>query len=478
MSSSEEESNEIYDSPEIHSLRTSLSFRNVIRNERFATYKSLIVYFHFTSPYYNFVPKYYNTKVITINTENKTKLQQQIQQALMSLTRQTVKQHILICSASILQDDEHGLDLKTVQGINGKDIDVLKAYNKCLAEYSKFNIIHNNITIFHCVIGETTKFHRLNRYIPRLKTVCMKSSKIPVFNKIVNFCSLRSNQQLSTGDLFFQNKPDMRQPECTYKILPFFRKNQKWWELVDTDDLSYTKGRLYQMSGTCWLHCVINLIILTPLGDEGRHLPHIIQAVKMKFADIATAKRDKTVRELLFAFFRNMLLRNTLPKNSDGDILLPIAARIKGLVFENNENFFRDIDYGNGVLSIHNTTLVIFKLFLGDRLLTDISGEVKITSLLHLPETILLKYILFSGNFKLAPKTLDTNNGIYDLFGSIISVKFDSTSRHAVCGIIKRGQECIVDSHHIVTVDTWSDVSKCNYKTDVYLSNCVYVHRE
>ena len=131
-----------------------------------------------------------------------------------------------------------------------------------------------------------------------------------------------------------------------------------------------------------------------------------------------------------------------------------------------------------GVDSSHNTTLEIFKLFLGNELFTDISGEADISSLLHLPETILLIYILFSGSFKIAPKTLDTNNGIYDLFGCILNASFDSSSRHAVCGIILRGQECIVDSHHIFTIDIWSDCSKCKYKTDVYLSNCVYVHRE
>ena len=59
----------------------------------------------------------------------------------------------------------------------------------------------------------------------------------------------------------------------------------------------------------------------------------------------------------------------------------------------------------------------------GDQLLTDITGQGTIISLLHylnLPNDILLKYILFSGIFKIAPKTITTNYGIYDLLGSIL----------------------------------------------------------
>ena len=142
-----------------------------------------------SSEYSIFVPSYNNTMIIRIDTENN--LERQIQDALMSLTTSKVKQHILICSASILQDDEHGLHPQTVKDINVKDKEVLKAYNKCLAEYGKLNLIHSNITIFHCVIGETTKFRLLDQNIPRLKTVYIKNSNVPVFNKIVNFCSLQ-----------------------------------------------------------------------------------------------------------------------------------------------------------------------------------------------------------------------------------------------------------------------------------------------
>ena len=65
----------------------------------------------------------------------------------MSLTKSKEKKHILICSTSILQNEEHNLSTFVVKDINEKDEKILHIYNECLQDYGKLNIIHSNITI-------------------------------------------------------------------------------------------------------------------------------------------------------------------------------------------------------------------------------------------------------------------------------------------------------------------------------------------
>ena len=153
--------------------------------------------------------------------------------------------------------------------------------------------------------------------------------------------TIQKFETLDTKDYFYENKKDIAEPECEYKLIPFLKKNHRWWKSVYTYSFSYTRGFLYQITGTCWIHCVINLIILSPLSNEIENLLHMKEAENMTFFEIASAGRDKSVCELLFALLKNMLLQNTFPKPSDGNILLPIAARIKGLVFKDDENYFR-----------------------------------------------------------------------------------------------------------------------------------------
>lgn len=54
----------------------------------------------------------------------------------------------------------------------------------------------------------------------------------------------------------------------------------------------------------------------------------------MTFLEIANASKDKSLRELLCAFLKNVLLRNTYPDTSDENILLPIASRINNRLQE------------------------------------------------------------------------------------------------------------------------------------------------
>ena len=471
------QSNESSDSsPKIQSLQTSLSFCNkdFIRNEKFATYKSLTVFFHFTTKHYNFEHNYDDVMIIRIHTESNIK--NQIRDALLLLTKSKKKQHILICSTSIIQNGNYHTPISSLREINEIDYEVLVLYNECLAEYGELNVIHSNITIFHCVIGDTINFPSINKNIPLLNTVYIKDSGIPAFNKIANFCSLRKFDMENLNELYV-NKYDSR--DNKYKLIPFFETNEKWWVPLYKYVLSYLKGYLYQTTGTCWIHCVVNLIVLSPLSHEVESLLDIKNAEKMTFSEIANAKKDKSVRQLLFASLKNLLIRHILPKKGDGDILLPIAARVKGMVLENDENYFQNIEYGNGIAPVHRSTSKIFQLFFNNKTMYHIFGKRSIDDLvlyiLLKGYTYVPKYVMFCGVFKIAPKQIDMFDRVYDLLGSIIIV----SQTHAVCGIIVEGDECIVDSNKLITIGTWSDCSNCSHndKSDFFLSNCIYLLR-
>ena len=104
-----------------------------IRNEKYSTYKSIIVHLLFTTEFYDFEHDYENIVTVRINTKNNRK--RQIKNTLLSLTKSKEKKHILICSTSILQNEEHNLSTFVVKDINEKDEKILHIYNECLHSY-------------------------------------------------------------------------------------------------------------------------------------------------------------------------------------------------------------------------------------------------------------------------------------------------------------------------------------------------------
>ena len=471
-------------SPEIQSLETYSNIENDIRNEKYSRYDLMVVHLLFTTNKYDFKHNYQDVVTIRINTNHNIK--QQIKHVLMLLTTSKEKKHIIICSTSILQNEEHNLSDSIVKSINKKDEQILKIYNECLQNYSKLNTIHSNISIFHCVIGTNNILNSKDKNITisRLKEVYIDNSTVPVFNKITNFSSLRKNELMNINQPYINAYDENL--KCDYKIIPYIKQNDEWWKSNYTFNLLYIRGCLYQITGTCWLHCVINLILLSPLANEAKTMSYIKNAKKMTFLEIANASKDKSLRELFFALLKNMLLRNTYPDPSDGNILLPIAARINGLMYKNDEKNFDDISSGDGNSHVHITTAKILTIFLNNKLMlhgeTELSINMTVERLNYGKCNIPPKYALFCGNFENASKTINLYNQIYDLFGSIIGIYYEG-SRHTVCGIIVKGQEIIIDSNKILSTCIWSNGSECTYKTirpilHIRLFNCIYVVRK
>ena len=473
-----ESSDDTKSSPEIQSLETCYDIGHNIRNEKYSTYKSIIVYLLFTTKIYNFEHNYKDIVTVRINTSGDIK--KQIKHALLSLTKSKEKKHILICSTSILQNEEHKLSTSIVKSINKQDENILHKYNECLQDYGKLNIIHSNITIFHCVIGNEINDSSTS---PRLQTVYIRDTTVPVFNKILNFFSIRKNENLERG--LYMNKYDDSY-KLNYKMIPYINKNYEWWTSFYHYNLSYMRGNLFQLSGTCWFHCVINLILLSPLANDLRTFPHIKKAKAMTFLQITNATKDKSLKELMYALFKNLLLKNTYPVPSDGNILLPIAARINSLTYRNNEYDFESLSFGNGNDNVDITTSKILKIVFNNKLIVHVYNcktmDTSIDYLNKTPRDDVSKYANFCGELNKAPKTIDLFDQKYDLIGAIIGIQYD-TNRHAVCGVILNGDEFIVDSNRVILKHTWSDCSKCTYTTKrpiskFMLNNCIYVKRK
>ena len=74
-----------------------------------------------------------------------------------------------------------------------RDILILNKYNECSQEYKKLNVIHDNITIYHCIIGHENTYEGTDIDISYLYPVSMKEES-QVFKRICNFDELVSNR--------------------------------------------------------------------------------------------------------------------------------------------------------------------------------------------------------------------------------------------------------------------------------------------
>ena len=185
------------------------------------------------------------------------------------------------------------------------------------------------------------------------------------------------------------------------------------------------------------------------------------------------------------------------PDPNDGDILLPIASRVNALSYNGSEFLYPYNSFGNGTKRVTKSLQYIFDLFLNSKMAIYIkvndndNNRNTIESSLNNFENQNMhgyeKYLIFNGNIRIAPKTVNFAKKTYDLLGSIIIltyIKKDKTSgSHAVCGIILKGKEIIIDSNKNMASYQWSDCTKNTYglrygEIAYYkLDSCIYIER-
>ena len=67
-------------------------------------------------------------------------------------------------------------------------------------------------------------------------------------------------------------------------------------------------------------------------------------------------------------------MRNNLPKQFNGDVLLPIAARVNALIYKGNSMLFDNIQFGEGSSRTSITTLEMLKMFMENKLISYIDS--------------------------------------------------------------------------------------------------------
>ena len=478
-------------SPTIKRIKTGLSpemkefetHGNEVVNEKFSSYEFLIVHLCFTTFRYDYKYDYKNVMTIIINVDNDFEdIRIQIRNMLSLFTKSNKRRHILIFSTTILQNSEHGFSETYKSGFINLDKYIVHIYNQCLQEYSEFNIIYNNITIYHCVVCYDTMID-----VPRLYDVRTKQSKAFVFNKIRNYSSIKIDDPIPrVDDLKLDTTIGIK-----YRVIQYINRNDQWWKTFYNELSVHAQGYLRQRSPTCWLNSIINLILLTPLSNEVKNNRDIQNAKIMEFKEIRDAATNMPLKSLLFSLFKLLLLRNDPPKIYHGDVILPIAARVNALIYRGNENNFTNNEYGNGCTRTSIATLEILKMFMEFQLISyiDIENMNTIDRALSSMKNMNIinpkKYILFCGVFTNASKIIYFLNEEYHLLGAIIRLYFiKPMSRHAICGSIINGKECITDSNGILSECTWSLCDKHLFSgiyvdilNRVSLLNCIYIKK-
>ena len=89
------------------------------------------------------------------------------------------------------------------------------------------------------------------------------------------------------------------------------KENVSWWDFFSSSTL-FMKGFLYQITGICWLHCIINLTILSPSSNDVKNHSSIKNTRTMMFLEISNASRFIILQHLIFSLLKNVLLNNIL----------------------------------------------------------------------------------------------------------------------------------------------------------------------
>ena len=476
-------------SPEIQSLETEPDMVTTKQNEKFSSYKTMIVHLEFNSKNRYINPKYSGVTTIDIDIDD-IYIEDIVKDTLLSFTRLKDKKHILLLSTSLLRNMPSSANKNEILHLYREDSRIIGIYNKCLQKYSEFNTIHDNISIFHCAIKN--KF--ITKPMARLQTVFIGNSSIPVFNNIKNFTSLPDKKSN-----YVMKKYDEQKHTCIGSIDVYTKDDGlqyqvSWWTGFYNSSTIFMKGYLYQITGTCWLHCVINLIILSPISNDVKKSIDLKTTKEMSFLEMSNASKSVTLKHLLFSLLKNILLKNLQPKKSDGNILLPIAARVKGLTHNGSEFSYTDNLFGDGNNMTLESARDVFQLILTSSMIhfpVHLGYSIESTIRRYeKPYSNYRKYLIFNGIiFDNVPKVVVFANKIYDLLGGIITFQLktlitNSIAGHAVCGIILKGKEILIDSNRRIVSCQWSDTKKNTYQMKNYkmignrIVNSIYVIRK
>lgn len=320
---------------------------------------------------------------------------------------------------------------------------VMILYTNYLKGYEKHSL-HTNVKIYHLC--------KSYGYLPVIRNVKLNR----IFGEVANVMIVQNG------------KPSKRTIYLIFDVYYFDKpllEDERWWERIYFSIPYDLQGRLIQTSGTCWLNAILNIILLTPLANYVRKNLLSDEDV-IPFNKFAKIDDTVSLKQLLNSLLVNILQKNIRPIISDGDIMLPIAARVKSMAYSyrNNEKLFihhdKGIEFGEAC-EVYRAVPALFESLIDASHLVIIENNTRPT--IH----EYVQFICILDTYKTRIDKTKTSNRCgkkYDLMGSVIVVSDDEGEFHAICALIVDGKECIFDSHGHFVFDTWSNGTLEKYK--------------
>ena len=272
-------------------------------------------------------------------------------------------------------------------------------------------------------------------------------------------------------------------------------------------------GRFTQSTGTCWCNAVLNLLFLTKgiaelLKDKYKFLSDgdkiLIRTEFDSFEKFNTDNSSKTLRILLFAMINLTLNSGLKASPSDKNFILQIAARLKSLTENSDENYWmrtsEKLLYGDGsfdniafgyCLSVlfdrsdyylighnfinHDTSIFSNRANINgsnlypEEIIQLFQSEEQVNIILnpeHQPKIILITGSDDNSSFDKVPKKIKVNNRDYILVASTIGLEIVNNARdgfHAIVGLTCDDTYYIYDSNGPIEYDKWDEGSFINY---------------
>jgi hypothetical protein len=202
------------------------------------------------------------------------------------------------------------------------------------------------------------------------------------------------NKKITSTTNLYINSNDKFDPLPNKKEITFMinkninnEKNLEdtWWYKYYFNIPICAYGRLTQSTGTCWCNSLINVILLTPsiyefILEKFNNLPETeqnkIRQIK-SFDDFIGSDYDLTT--LIYATINILIVNKSKAKQKNGNFIIEIAARIKSIYFDNDEDFYKlysnnkeqkknaAIEYGDGGLPSEGITVIFNKIFKEDK---------------------------------------------------------------------------------------------------------------
>ena len=318
------------------------------------------------------------------------------------------------------------------------------------------------------------------------------------------------------GDIYFK----LYDYNSIRTIAPKTKSNDlidKWWFKIINTTSPCARSRFLQSSGTCWMNSILNILIMSiPIQNRMIEIwkreykkdkdyqiherynnedKKIYSLFKIPFTEFNYEDKIKTVKlkYYIYSIIYNLFINYTRPSSSDGDIILPIAAKVKSLGICNNdirnghhtclsklrsktitnkeELYNNNIDEGEGG-QFSDISYLIKEYFddndfyiLDERFLPlesrdfnqiiDRQNKYMNIEIEHFNNSRFIIYLNFNSFKAFIKEFININGIIYKLYACALVCYKDDIPSHSIVGITCNEKRYVYDSNNFTTDDDW-----------------------